>query len=84
MPDPMFDPEGAGYDYTTAAKYNMKRDVSGHFGSLAPLSGTRGLVLKGRKHEAWDLMVGVERLRGYKIIKVDDRYYSVPTGERSN
>lgn len=78
MPDLRFDPEGIGYDYATAAKYGMNRDISGHMGSLAPLGETKGLVLKGRKHPTWDLMVDVERQRGYRVVKVDGRYYSVP------
>jgi hypothetical protein len=90
----VFDPESEGYDYKTALKYNMgpteEGENKGHWGSVAPVdSETRELykmpensyvVLKGRKHPTFDKAVEAEKKRGSKIIKIGDRYYSVPEG----
>ena len=90
---PLFDPEGTGYDMETALRYGMGRDATGHMGSVVPINPLVGqlmglptnayMLLKGRKHETWDMAVKGEKERGYKVIKgPDGRYYSVPmTGE---
>ena len=78
-----FDPEGSGYDYESARRAGMGPDPkSGHWGTVAP--GGPGipkpgyLVLKGRKHKSWELGIEGERKRGYGVVKIGDRYYSVP------
>jgi hypothetical protein len=90
----VFDPESDGYDYKTALKYNMgptgEAENKGHWGSVAPVdSETRELykmpensyvVLKGRQHPTFEKAVEAEKKRGSKIIKIGDRYYSVPGG----
>jgi len=69
-----FDPEGSGYDDATARSAGLKRDKTGHMGSLDPRTGQ---VLKGRKHKTWDLMEKEETRRGSRIEKRGTRYYSV-------
>lgn len=70
-----FDPEGTGYDYDTAVKGGGVPDAkTGHWGSLDP---STGMVLKGRKHPTWGLMVQEEGRMGHEIIKEKDgRYYA--------
>jgi len=74
-----FDPEGKGYDYVTAKARNMKPDKRGHYYSL---DAQTGMVLKGRGHHTWDLMIAEENRLGNKIVKRNGRYYSVPKGRR--
>lgn len=72
-----FDPEGAGYDMESALKYGMKPQIGDdgkpHWQSRVPQTG---LLLKGRKHETWNLLEKGEREAGYEIYKKDGRYYS--------
>lgn len=69
-----FNPEGSGYDYETAKAAGGKPDAnSGHWHSLDPRTG---MVLKGRGHKTWDLMLQEEERLGNKIIKRNGRYYS--------
>ena len=75
-----FDPEGTGYDDATAKKYGYKptlgADGKMHMQSRSPETG---LLLKGRKHKTWDLLVKGEEEAGYEIYKGEDgRYYSRP------
>jgi len=71
-----FDPEGEGYDYSTAEASGGKPDTTGHWGSLDPRTG---MVLKGKSHKTWNLTVKKETELGNKIIKkADGRYYSTP------
>lgn len=75
-----FDPEGTGYDDATAKKYGYKPtlgvDGKMHMQSRSPETG---LLLKGRKHETWDLLEKGEKEAGYEIYKGEDgRYYSKP------
>ncbi len=70
-----FDPEGMDYDYETATVSGGEPDVEGHWGSLDPRTG---MVLKGKQHSTWDLMIKEEERRGNRIIKKRGRYYSVP------
>lgn len=72
---PQFDPEGPGYDYETAIASGGRPGKDLHWGSLDPHTG---MVLKGRKHKTWKLMEEEEERRGSKIIKRNNRYYSVP------
>jgi hypothetical protein len=69
-----FDPEGEGYDYESAGKYEIKPDNTGHWQSRVPETG---LLLKGRKHETWSKTEEGEAKAGYEIYKGEDgRYYS--------
>ena len=75
-----FDPEGTGYDYDSATKYGIEPSIQGdkkpHWQSRVP---STGLLLKGKKHETWDLLEQGEREAGYEIYKQEDgRYYSRP------
>jgi hypothetical protein len=71
-----FDPEGDGYDYETAQKHGIKPDETGHWQSREPKTGQ---ILKGRKHNTWNLTEEGERKAGYTIFKgKDGRYYSNP------
>ena len=45
-----FDPEGMGYDYTTAELHGIKPDITGHYPSRVP---STGLLLKGKTHPTW-------------------------------
>lgn len=88
---PVFDPEGEGYDYETALRYGMGPDGTGenlgHWGSRVELNdqdrpagypvGT-GLMLKGAKHMSWDKALLGEKQAGYNVLKIGNRYYSVP------
>jgi hypothetical protein len=90
MPDyKSFDPEGDGYDYVFAIESGLAPSASnGHWGSVAPapaldkvrfhLPVESYVLLKGRKHETWDKAVKGEADRGFKVVKLGDRYYSVP------
>jgi hypothetical protein len=71
-----FDPESDGYDYISAVDSGGKPDEqTKHWQSLDPRTG---MVLKGRNHPTWDLMVQEEAKLGNSIIKGGDgRYYSV-------
>ena len=67
-----FDPEGDGYDYKTAKKYNMK-PKNGHWSSRAP----NGQMLKGKKHKTHHLAMAGEKKAGYTVFKGSDgKYYS--------
>ena len=51
----------------------------GHWGSVAPVPNTDMYqMLKGAGHSTFPLGVAGEEERGYKVIKMGDRYYSVP------
>jgi hypothetical protein len=87
-----FNPQGADYDYQTAMAYGMgpngTGENAGHWGSVAPTSDDermlRGLpedsyvVLKGKNHPTFHKAEAAEQERGSKIVKVGDRYYSIP------
>lgn len=88
-----FDPEGKDYDDETASATGMQPDLRpgenyGHMGSVAEVSeedrAKYGLpdeayiMLKGRNHESWDKAVDGEAERGFKIVQLGNRYYSVP------
>jgi hypothetical protein len=85
-----FDPSGDGFDYDTALAVGMKRDKSGHMGSVAPATPEQmkafGLpkgsfvLLKGRKHPTFHKAVEAERARGAEVIQRGGRYFSVPVG----
>jgi hypothetical protein len=92
IPRGEFDPEGDDYDYKTAFAVDMdpvtEGPNEGHLWTTALLTpeqaaelklpeGSR-LILKGRKHETWDLGVAGEEENGFKVIKFGERYYSVP------
>uniref|UniRef100_A0A6M3KJE4 Uncharacterized protein n=1 Tax=viral metagenome TaxID=1070528 RepID=A0A6M3KJE4_9ZZZZ len=73
-PKPKFDPEGSGYDYSTALSTGLKPDKNGHWPSRDPKSG---LLLKGRKHKTWDLLLLGEAEAGYVVYRgKDGRWYS--------
>lgn len=51
----------------------------GHWGSVAPVPNTDMYqMLKGASHETFPLGVAGEESRGYKVVKIGDKYYSVP------
>ena len=89
---PVFDPDGSDYDYQTALSRGMGPSKSGknkgHWGSVTRvepwLRAKLGLpdesyvMLKGRKHKTWNLAEKEEVKRGFRIIKLAGRYYSVP------
>ena len=77
---PEFEPDSSGFDYNSAYESGNVPQLAGdgklHFGSL---DSRTGMVLKGKKHQTWDLMEAEEQRRGNKIVKKEDgRYYSVP------
>ena len=68
-----FNPEGSGYDMEFALKQGLKRDpITGHWPSRDPKTGR---LLKGLKHESWDLLVKGEEEEGHVIYKGEDGYY---------
>jgi hypothetical protein len=75
-----FDPEGSGYDDETAAKAGMQRGPSGHMSSR---EAKTGLLLKGRKHDTWDLLMEGEVVMGHQVYKhtATGRYYSFPADD---
>ena len=89
-----FDPKGRGYDYDRARGAGMGPDGTGenvgHWGSVAPVTDEErkkhGLpdeayvMLKGKKHATWPLGVAGENERGFDVIQLGDRHYSVPKG----
>jgi uncharacterized protein YidB (DUF937 family) len=92
-----FDSEGSDYDYETARSSGMAPEESGenkgHWGSVAQASEEAKrqyglpedsyMLLKGRKHETWNMAEEAEKERGAEIIKRGDRYFSVPRGSVS-
>ena len=93
-----FNPEGSGYDYSTAKFYGMGRDGTGenkgHYGSVAPASEyainkynlpkESYVILKGKAHETYYKAVRAERLRGFQVKKFGNRYYSIPRKNKGN
>jgi hypothetical protein len=76
-----FDPEGSGYDYKTALRHDMEPEDGGHWGSVAPAPNVAPdayQMLKGAGHDTWGKGVFGEAQRGSKVVKIGDRYYSVP------
>jgi hypothetical protein len=72
----VFDPEGPGYDMESAKSAELQPDETGHWPSRNPKTGQ---LLKGKKHETWDLLEKGENEAGYKIEKREDgKYYSTP------
>ena len=88
----VFNPEGADYDYQTAMAYGMgptgTGEDLGHWGSVAPTSDDERMLrdlprdayvmLKGKAHETFDKAEAAEKERGSKVVKIGDRYYSIP------
>ena len=88
-----FDPEGSGYDYSSARTAEMKRDSEGHMGSVVKatkeeikrnkLPPKSYKLLKGSQHETFPKTIEAERDRGSVVKKGDDgRYYSVPKDKK--
>ena len=89
-----FDPEGSDYDYYSALNFGMgptgdgTAENAGHWGSVVPASQEQRqafglpddsyMVLKGASHETYPKSVWSEQARGSKIMKLGDRYFSVP------
>jgi organic radical activating enzyme len=87
-----FNPEGSDYDYQTALAYGMgptgTGEDLGHWGSVAPTSDDERMLrdlprdayvmLKGKAHETFDKAEAAEKERGSKVVKIGDRYYSIP------
>ena len=93
-----FDPSGVDYDYTTAIGAGMQPqqeggENKGHWGSVAPtpiqyrmdygLPEDSYMMLKGASHPTFQMGVQGEQARGYKVIKLGDRYFSVPADYQS-
>ena len=88
----VFDAEGRNYDYVAAKSKGMKPNDEGHWGSVTEVTEEMKekyglpeysyLVLKGRDHESWEEGVEAENKRGYKVMKIGDRYFSVPKSYR--
>ena len=77
-----FDPEGSGYDYDSAKACGLEKDKTGHWPSRCPHTGQ---LLKGRKHETWDLLESGEKEAGMEIFKGSDgKYHSKPKDYSSN
>lgn len=89
----VFDPEGAGFDMTTALRFGMKPSEEpgpnkGHFGSVVPTTPDQRrdlglphdsyMVLKGRAHESFDNAVAAEERRGFTVKRFGNRFFSVP------
>lgn len=84
----IFDSESSDYDYETAKTSGMKPDDTGHWGSVVDASeedkkkynlpDESYIILKGKNHKTWDLMEKAEQDRGFKVVKLGNRYYSVP------
>ena len=60
-----FNPKGKGYDYAGAKKAGLKKDKSGHLGSLDPKTGK---LLKGASHASILKTHKAELARGSTII----------------
>lgn len=73
-----FDPEGDGYDYDTAKAAGLGPDIDGNWPSRNPKTGQ---ILKGKQHETYYLVEDQEKKFGYKIKKIDGKYYSLPKQE---
>ena len=87
-----FNPEGSDYDYQTALAYGMgptgTGEDLGHWGSVAPTSDDERMLkdlprdsyvmLKGKAHETFNKAEASEKERGSKVVKIGDRYYSIP------
>ena len=88
-----FDPRESGYDETTAKNFNLQPDASGHYSSRLPLKTHAvrmplnksldlkdvGLMLKGEKHDTFELALQEDRKKGYHNIRSNEnnRIYSV-------
>lgn len=89
-----FDPEGSDYDYESAKAAGMGPEATGenqgHWGSVTQASpedrkkyglpDDSYMLLKGRKHETWNLAEQAEKERGAEIVRRGNRYFSVPRG----
>ena len=83
-----FDAEGGGFDIETAVLNGMKRDATGHFGSVVEASQEQKdkyklpqesfLMLKGVRHPTFHKAVKAEAVRGFEIVRRGGRYWSVP------
>jgi len=72
-----FDPEGSGYDYESAKSAGLKPDPkTKHWSSRNPQTGQ---MLKGRKHPTWKLGVKEDLKLGYRLVKKNGKYYTIPT-----
>lgn len=88
----VFNPEGSGYDYQTAMAHGMgptgTGEDLGHWGSVATTSDDERMLrdlprdayvmLKGKAHETFNKAEASEKERGFKVVKIGDRYYSIP------
>jgi hypothetical protein len=83
-----FDARSDNYDLERARVAGLTRDAEGHMGSVAPTTAEErqqfGLpeesyvMLKGRTHPTWQLGVQGEEERGFKVVQLNGRDYSVP------
>ena len=77
-----FDPEGSGYDMDAAVACGLEEDETGHWPNRCPHTGQ---LLKGRKHETWDLLEEGEKKAGMEIFKgPGGKYHSKPKDHRSS
>ena len=92
-PEVSFDAEGDGFDDATAKAHGLKRDATGHLGSVVPVTEAQiaelgvpegsFMLLKGKKHPTFDKAVAAEEARGFKVQKIGDRYFSIPISDVS-
>jgi len=73
-----FDPEGSGYDYSTAQSLGYKKDEMGH---LPSRDYKTGMILKGRSHPTFEKGIKADEALGYKLIKKGNRYYTIKNGD---
>ena len=83
-----FDAEGQDYDWDAVKAWEKETgevweptimpDGKPHYPSRIPSGKNEGLLLKGKKHETWNLLEEGEKEAGMKIYKKGKRYYSKP------
>ena len=74
-----FDPEGDGYDMESAVRAGMKPagpEAGANVGHWSTREPATGLILKGRKHESFDVGIEEDAKLGYKLVKRGGRYYT--------
>jgi hypothetical protein len=89
----LFDPLGTGFDFNSAEyAYMQPQQETGEnkvdYGSMIPappeykqrfgLPDNSYMMLKGEKHPTFQMAVKGEEIRGNKVMKLGDRYFSVP------
>ena len=86
-----FDAESPDYDWDAVKDWEKETgeiwkatilpDGKPHYPSRIPSGKNEGLLLKGKKHETWNLLESGEEKAGYKIYKKGKRYYIRPKNQ---